>query len=224
MTRDELGKHTVGFLRTAQGTRPDLRLVEVGGRRAVVKDYLRSDPLFRLLVGPMLVRRERGALARLRGVRGVPQFIDTIDRYAIAVEHVDGESLGETREPIPERFFDQLTEVVRRVHERGIAHCDLRNSGNVIVAADGEPHIIDFAGCIIRGRGWNPFIRFLFRQFALADLYAVLVLKRKRAPDLLRPEELDRLDASLPYERIAIRIGTALRKLAKRLLTRRLSP
>jgi serine/threonine protein kinase len=221
MTRDEVEKQTVAFLRTARGTRPDLRVVEIGGRRTVVKDFRRSDPLFRLLVGPILVRRERGALARLRAVEGVPQFIETIDRYAIAVEHVDGRSLGDVRELVPERFFDRLAEVVERVHERGVAHCDLRNLGNVIVASDGEPHIIDFAGCVIRGRGWNPFINFLFRQFALADRYAVLILKRKHAPDLLRPEELDRIEASLPYERIAIRVGTGLRKLAKRLLTRR---
>jgi RIO-like serine/threonine protein kinase len=220
MTRDQIEKNTVAFLRTAGGTRPDLRVVEIEDLRAVVKDFRRSDRLFRMLVGPILIRREQGALARLRGIGGVPQLVERIDRHAIVIEHVDGTALRDFKEPIPDGFFDKLADVMRSIHERGVAHCDLRSSGNVIITRDGEPRVVDFAACVIRGRGWNPFINFLFRQFALADLHAVLMLKRKHAPDALRPEEQDRLATPLPYERIAKGIGTTVRKVTRRLLTK----
>lgn len=220
MTRKDIEEHTVAFLRTARGTRPDLRVVEIDGRRTVVKDFRRSDPLFRLLVGPVLIRRERGALARLSGIGGVPKHIETIDRYAFAIERIEGSSLRKFTGQIPDGFFDRLADIVRRVHERGVAYCDLRSSGNVVVAAGGEPYIVDFAACITRGRGLNPLINFLFRQFSQADNYGVLVLKRKHAPDQLSQKERLRLETPAPYERIAVKIGTSIRKIARRLLTR----
>ncbi|MBI2844353.1 MAG: hypothetical protein HYX78_13210 [Armatimonadetes bacterium] len=220
MNREEIEKHTIAFLRTAGGTRPDLRVVEAGGRRVVVKDFRRSDPLFRLLIGPILIRRERGALKKLSDVEGVPHLVESINRYAIVIEHIDGKSLRDSCGPVPEGFFDRLAEVVRAVHERGVTHCDLRSSGNVIVANDGSPYIVDFAACVLQGRGWNPFINFLFRQFAAADDHAVLILKRKHAPEALRPEDVEQLATPIPYEQFARSFGIAVRNLTRRLLTR----
>lgn len=221
MTRDEIDKNTVAFLRTAGGTRPDLRVVEMDGRRVVVKDFRRSDVLFRLLIGPILISREYGALLRLQGVQGIPRAVQKIDRYAMVIEHVEGKSLREAPGPITEEFFDRLAEIVHAVHERGVTHCDLRSSGNVVMSEEGRPYVVDFAACVLRGRGHNPLINFLYRQFVLADDNAVLLLKRKHAPDSLRPEELERLAVPLPYERAATAIGKAFRNLARRLLTRR---
>jgi len=220
MTRDDIERNTISFLRTAGGTRPDLRLAEIDGRRIVVKDFRGCDPLFRALIGPIMVRREKAALTKLQGLNGVPRLVGQVDRYAMAVEHVDGTSLADLQGPPPEAFFDELAEVMRAIHERGVTHCDLRSSGNVVVTRDGRPHAVDFAACVIKGRGWNPLVNFLFRRFVEGDLYAVLVLKRKHAPESLRPEEVDRLATPLPYERAAIRIGVAVRNLARRLLTR----
>lgn len=220
MTREDISKHTVLFLRTAGGTRPDVRIVETENRRTVVKDFLRSDLLFRVLVGPILIRRESTALARMNSVEGVPQLLQRIDRHAMAIEHIDGAALRDFKGNIPEGFFDELADVMRAAHSRGIAHCDLRSSGNVIITSDGKPKVIDFAACVMRGRGLNPFINFLFRQFTEGDLYAVLMLKRKHAPDQLRPEEIDRLNTPLPYEELAKNIGCSVRNITRRLLTR----
>lgn len=221
MTRQEIEKNTIQFLRTAGGTRPDLRVVDTGNGRVVVKDFRRSDLLFRLVIGPILIRREYGALAKLRGVKGVPQLIRKIDRFAYVMEHVDGTSIGAFKGTLAENYFSRLEDILKNVHERGVTHCDLRSSGNAMVAADGSPYLVDFAACCFRGRGLNPFISFLFRQFIDADNYAVLILKRKHAPERLTPEELARLEAGMPYERIAVGFGKGVRNLTRRFLTRK---
>lgn len=221
MTRREVEENTIALLRTAGGTRPDLRVVELDGRRVVVKDFKRSDCLFRLFIGPILIAREASALARLQDVRGVPHFIQRIDRYAMAIEHVDGTALRDYRDPIAEGFFDRLAQVMCDIHTRGVTHCDLRSSGNVIIANGCEPVVVDFAASVVRGRGRNPFINLIFDRFTEADDLAVLMLKRKHAPKLLRPEEKERLATPLPYEEFAKSFGTAVRNLTRRLLTHR---
>jgi len=222
MTREEIEQSTVTFLRTAGGTRPDVRVVELkSGGRAVVKDFRRSDFLFRLLIAPILISRECGALKRLDGLAGAPQFICRIDRCAFAMEDLGGVSLKAPDIKLPDDFFDKLAGLVREIHKRGVAHCDLRSAGNVVLRSDGAPGVVDFAACVMRGRGLNPFINFLFRQFSAADDHAVLLLKRKFAPDKLTEDEKRTLDTPMPYERAAVWIGKSVRNLVRRLLTKR---
>jgi predicted Ser/Thr protein kinase len=166
-----------------------------------------------------MIGREREALSRLNGVPEVPRLVGSIDRYAFVMEYIDGISLANYQGTVPEGFFDELAEIMHAVHARGVAHCDLRSSGNAVVTSEGRPYVVDFAACVMRGRGLNPFISFLFRQFSEADDHAILILKRKHAPDKLTPEELDRLANPMPYERIAKAIGTGIRNVARKVLT-----
>lgn len=221
LSRAIIEANTVDYFRTAGGTRPDLRLVEVDNRRVIVKDFNRSDTLFRTIVGPILIRRELGALKKLAGVRGVPSLIGEIDRYAFAMEYIPGRSLDRvapgTLEPA---FYVRLREIVDQMHARGIAHCDLRSRGNVVLGDDGQPYIVDFAACVFRGRGLNPFMRWVFDQFVLADQNAILLIKKRLSPELLTDEEHHALAQELPYEKPAKFIGESVRKLTRWLLTR----
>ncbi len=140
--------------RTAGGTRPDLRVVDTPDGRIVVKDFKSSDLLFRLIVGPILIRREYGALRKLFGVEGVPRLVGRIDRYAFAIEHVPGVSLDQSLPKQPDdAFYTDLRHVIDDMHSRGVAHCDLRSRGNVMLGSDGRPYVIDFAACVFLGRG-----------------------------------------------------------------------
>lgn len=221
MTRQEIESNTIALLRTAGGTRPDLRVVEINNRKLVVKDFCRSDTLFRMLIGPILIKRERTALARLSGIGGVPTFIESIDRYAFVMEHIEGVSLGEYAQTHNPEFFDRLKEVLKSIHSRGVAHCDLRSSGNALVTADGSPCVVDFAACVMKSGWWNVLMNLAFREFSKADDYAILILKRKHAPELLTPEELHLLANPMPYERIAKNVGITIRNITRKLLTRK---
>lgn len=222
LSREEIESHTVEYYRTAGGTRPDLRVVETDGGRIVVKDFRRSDFLFRAIVGPILIRREYGALCKLQGVTGIPGPVAKIDRYAIAIEHVSGTSLdNKLSSHIPNEFYSELRNVIDDMHAHGVAHCDLRSRGNVMLGDDGKPYVIDFAACVFRGRGLNPFIKWLFGQFVLADCNAVLRIKKRLSPDLLSDSEKTELATPLPFERPARVFGETVRKITRKLLTHR---
>ena len=178
LSRNFIEHHTVDFLRKAGGTRPDLRVVDTPDGKIVVKDFKNSDTLFKLIVGPILIRREYGALRKLIDVQGIPQLVGKIDRYAVAIEHIPATSLdNHIDEALTDQFYDSLRMVVDKMHERGVAHCDLRSRGNVMLGDDGKPYVVDFAACVYLGRGINPLTRALYKQFVLADNNAVLRIK-----------------------------------------------
>ncbi|MHB9037366.1 MAG: protein kinase family protein [Armatimonadota bacterium] len=222
LSRKSIEENTVDYYRTAGGTRPDLRVVEIDSNRLIVKDFKRSDFLFRAIVGPILVRREFGALRNLIGVDGIPQLMGRLDRYALAIEHVSGTSLDQIAQGVlADEFYSELRRVINDMHSKGVAHCDLRSRGNVMLGDDGKPYVVDFAACVFRGRGINPFFRWLFYQFVLADNNAVLRIKQRLSPELLTDEELAELNTPLPFEIPARFVGENVRKITRKLLTRR---
>lgn len=221
LSRKFIEENTVEYYRTAGGTRPDLRVVQTGEGRIVVKDFKGSDFLFRVIVGPILIRREAGALAKLNGVEGIPPLIGRIDRYALAMAHVSGVSLDQKDVTPPgSEFYTDLRRVIDDMHGRGVAHCDLRSRGNVMLGDDAKPYVVDFAACVFRGRGINPFFRWLFGQFVLADRNAVLRIKKRLSPEFLTEEDKVELAIPLPFERPARVFGETVRKITRHLLTR----
>jgi hypothetical protein len=86
---------------------------------------------------------------------------------------------------------------------------------------DGKPYVVDFAACVYRGRGINPFLTWLFHQFVLADNNAVLRIKQRLSPELLTDEERTELNTPLSFEIPARFVGENIRKLTRKLLTRR---
>ncbi len=221
LSREHIEKNTVEYYRKAGGTRPDLRVVNTDDGQIVVKDFRHSDLLFRVIVGPILIRREAGALRKLDGVAGVPRFVGRVDRYALAIAHVHGVSLDKRGiGPLSDEFFGKLRQVIDDMHGRGVAHCDLRSRGNVMLGDDGNPYVVDFAACVLLGRGINPFFRWLFGQFVLADRNAVLRIKKRLSPELLSEQEISELATPLPFERPARVFGETVRKITRKLLTR----
>lgn len=220
-SREELDTRCISHVRIARGTRPDLKLIEMDGRTLVLKDYRHTDPLFRKIVGPLLIRRELGALRKLAGVEGIPRLHGALDKHALLIERIDGTPLRQLKhDTMGADFYAQLQDLVRRMHAAGVAHCDLRTGGNVLVGKDGRPYIIDFASSVLRGRGLNPVINLIFSEFRRADRFAVLFAKKRFSPSCVTPEEQARLARSLPFERPAIFIGKSIRKLTRRALTR----
>ena len=220
----ELRARAVQTFREGGGSRPDVLLIRSDGEEAVLKDYGRSDPWFRRVVGPMSARREARALEQLRGVRGVPRLLRRVGRDALLLEYVPGISAREVpRGGLPPEFIDQFYRLVDRLHEAGVAHCDLRSRGNVLVGADGEPYLVDFTAHFRRGRSWNPVSRWIYARFCEADRTAVARLKKRHAPELLTEPEKQALarDRRTWLERTARFIGKSIRNVSRWLLTKR---
>jgi predicted Ser/Thr protein kinase len=154
-------------------------------------------------------------------VDGIPKLYQVLDRYAVLMEYVDGIPMRDApKETLTPEFFCRLERLIDSMHAAGITHCDLRTGSNVLVDKGGHPHLIDFASCVFRGRGLNPFISLVFREFRRADKRVALTLKRRFAPELLTEDEEAILAKPLPFERPAIFIGKSVRNLTRRALTK----
>jgi predicted Ser/Thr protein kinase len=221
---NELRARTRKIFRKGGGSRPEVSVVEFNGDAAVLKDYTRSDPAFRRLIGPVSARREARALQLLDGVRGVPRFLLRPSRDAVLMEYVAGTSMSEVkRGGLAPEFFERFYRLVDEIHRRGVAHCDLRSRGNILLGPDGEPYIVDFVAHFKQGQRWNPLTRWMFGKFCEADRTAVARLKQALAPQLLTELEHAALarDRKTPLERLARMIGKSFRHLSRWLLTRR---
>lgn len=193
LTRDNLHEHVVECLSNGDGTRADILLVEIGGVRAIVKDYAARAPQFRHTIGRWLVTREVRAYEDLRDAPGIPRFCHRIDAYALAVEYVEGKDCAQHRNgELGAEFYERLRAVMTEFHRRGLAHADLKKTSNIIVRPDGEPVIVDWAS-VIRRRTKVPgiywFTRWLHGRFVDQDLKAIAKLKRRLSPELLTKDE-----------------------------------
>lgn len=94
-------------------------------------------------------RHEADCLAKLSdmGFRNAPKLISrTADSFIM--EKIEGKSLR-GRYPIDEQLFLRVMEVVRRLHDFGFAHGNLRPN-NIFITKDKEPFLIDFETCCQR--------------------------------------------------------------------------
>lgn len=222
ISHDQLRQHVIHRYRQGGGSRPDVLLIEIDGRKAVLKDHNACDRGFGKLLGPLLVSREAKALRRLDQVAGTPTLYATPDSRSLLMEHLPGKPLGQFGDnPAWEQFFLDFERLLHEVHANGVAHCDLRSPDNALICASNRPAMVDFVSCVFRGRRWNIVSRWLFDQFSRADRGALIKLKKGVAPDLLTPQEERLLQEQTMLERAARWLGAGFRNLSRRLLTKR---
>jgi len=188
-------------------------VIERQGDKAVLKDFSHCSWFFRSTFGVFLIGHETRAYRRLQGVPGVPRLIDRPCRQALLLEYVAGiNCLASPPRGFSQDFFDQALLLLSEVRSRGVLHLDV--AGNLILGADGRPWLVDFGSCVVVPKWFGA--RYLSDLRRKYDERALLKLKRRRAPQLLRPAEAERSRAILPFE-TWVRIAE---KLLKRTIAR----
>lgn len=100
-------------------------------------------------LGRHLAARERAFHERLAGIDGIPASLGPVREagrilpHALARAFVDGHALGDG-EWVDDGFFPRFRRLLAEVHARNVAHVDLHKRENILVGADGRPHLIDF--------------------------------------------------------------------------------
>jgi RIO-like serine/threonine protein kinase len=165
--------------------RPTVRLLELDGAKFVAKDYRACVAPYRWTVGAWNLRRERSALARLRGLDGVPTIEAKVGRWILVLSHIPGRDIGKIRKAAqtPE-FFDALGRLLDEIHARGVVHLDLRQRRNILVRPGWRPAIIDFGGALCLRPGSR-----LLTKLARIDRSGVLKYKRRANPASITDEE-----------------------------------
>ncbi len=176
-------------------------------------------------LGKRLADREAGALRRLVAVSGIPAELGPIHaegkRLGNAVAHtfIAGRPFHATDCP-DDAFFPVLRDILKAVHESGMAYVDLHKRENIIVGADGSPHLIDFQVCFGLWTKWaraSPAAHSILRALQAADWYHL-----GKHIALHRPDQLDLLEGktSRPWLiRAHRRVAVPLRGLRRKLLT-----
>jgi predicted Ser/Thr protein kinase len=186
MKREEIEKGSICLTKGKFG-KPDLNRVEVGGRSLMVKDVRKRNFFLRWTLGFWLIEKEWKIYSRLIGMKGIPQPIERIDRFAFAMEFIPGRPLLRG-EALPPSFFSDLGQVLKDLHARGVVHLDLRHKGNILVSKGGELFLIDFnSSFAFKEKGILR--RYLFPLLRWVDDGGMLKLKERISPDLMTSEE-----------------------------------
>ena len=218
----ELRQNVAKTFRRGGGSRPDVLLIEMNGDKAVLKDHGACDPWFASILGPLLAAREARAIRRLHDVKGVPQLLARPDSKSLLLQYLPALPLSDKEnENIDwKKFFDRLQILLFEMHQRGVAHCDLRSPFNTLIDANRDPIIVDFVAAVTAGRRWNLPANWVFRRFVEADRGALIKLKKSVAPELISELENERLTRHSKSEQVARRVGIGVRNLSRKLLTR----
>jgi serine/threonine protein kinase len=188
MNREDFERGIISCVKGKVFGKPDLNQVEVEGRSLMVKDVRRKFFLLRWTLGIWLIHKEWKIYSRLKGLKGVPQPVERIDRFAFAMEFIPGRSIlrGDL---LPSTFFSDLERVLREVHGRGVVHLDLRHKGNILVSEKGEPFLIDFNSSFsFKEKGFLR--RYLFPLLKWVDEGGLLKLKKRISPSSMTTEEI----------------------------------
>jgi hypothetical protein len=207
ISRNNLNDRILKRLRIAKPWQPDILLVQGQSRPAVVKDYKPRAFLYRVFVGLLSIWREVQMYQRTAGIRGIPNCYGKLDRYALVLEYIPGKTGSDFKAgELPREFFVKLQAIVDQVHARGIVLCDLRNRRNVLITEQFEPYLIDLTTAFERGSRINFPKNFLFNLFYQDDLLGISKLKKKLAPELLSPEEDEKLSRGLFLQKEAMAV------------------
>jgi hypothetical protein len=168
--------------------KPDLSRIEQKERAVLVKDVGGKPFIFRWTLGLWLIQKEWKIYSLLAGIRGIPQPIERIDRFAFAVEWIEGKPI-DRGEPLPTDFFQNLERVLSDFHSRGVAHLDIRHKGNILVSERGEPYLIDFNSSFsFIEKGWLR--RYFFPFLQWVDHGGFLKLKQRVSPGTMTPQDV----------------------------------
>ena len=157
------------------GYQGELLVVERGGRHFLVK-AVKGRGFWRWLNARMLGKEFR-IYQRLQGLEGVPVCFGLIEKRFLLLELVNATSLKETPISSDDAYFDRLFDLIGAMHDRGVAHGDLKKKNNVLITGDGKPVLVDFGMSVGRGPWYRVFNNLLFDLARQIDINAFLKVK-----------------------------------------------
>ncbi|MFC1840256.1 hypothetical protein ACFL1N_11790, partial [Thermodesulfobacteriota bacterium] len=167
--------------------------IEDNGLKAIVKDFRYNGFLYRNIIGRFLIWREAKAYRKLKGLKGVPVFYGSIGGITLIVEEIEGTDIEkmEVVSSLGDNFYRELKNLIKEIHKRGLAHCDLKRAPNIMLGNDGKPYIVDWASAISE-REFRFFpMNVIYKRFIKDDLNAITKIRLKYQPDKVSQEDKD---------------------------------
>lgn len=176
------------LIKIGSSFKPDLYCIEINGEKIIIKDIYHKNFLYRLTIGPLLIKKEWKIYLRLSGLKGIPRVFDLIDRFAFSMEYIQGREI-QRDDNLANSFFNDLEKIIEDIHSRGVVHLDLRHKGNILINEDGEPFLVDFNSSLyLKENGLLK--RLLFSILTKIDYGGFLKLKQRVSPYMMTPKEI----------------------------------
>lgn len=136
-------------------------LFQQGEHKLVIKAPL-GNPLTRPL-NLALLRHEYRIYQRLDGMSAVPHCYGMANEQYLVLEYIEGQTMRDVRPARDSGFYEKLFTAIEQMHQRGVAHFDLKRKENLLVAADDQPVMIDFGVSIYHKGGLHLLNAALFK-------------------------------------------------------------
>lgn len=149
-------------------------------------------PLGNFITRPInlaLLRHEYKVYQKLQGVDFIPQCYGMANNEFLVIEFIEGKSIREKNLPTDSPCFVKLLAIIKEMHERQVAHFDLKRSENLMISEKGEPVLIDFGVSIIRKKGLHWLNHYLFNLAKQFDFNAWARHKYKKQMHLISEED-----------------------------------
>lgn len=188
VTRGNAALHIEKILARGTLAKADVFVAMLQGRRYVVKDFSSKGFWERNLIGRLFIFREFRAYRALSGVKGLPERFVRLSPFTLAIEYLEGRSLGAMmKDDIGPSVIGQLEGIIQDIHRRGWVHLDLHRRNNILLV-DGKVIAVDLASAF--HPGGVPLIgRWLTRFLGFFDGLSLVKLKKVYAPEMLSASE-----------------------------------
>jgi serine/threonine protein kinase len=103
-----------------------------------------------------MLLHEYAVYKKLANYSFAPKCFGLIDNQYLVLEYIQGEPIRQTRPHDENEYFKHMLHAIERLHERGVAHMDLKKKDNLLVVAGNQPYLIDFGAAVIYQSGFHP--------------------------------------------------------------------
>ncbi len=118
------------------------------------------------------LRNEYHVYLKLAGIEGVPKCYGFLQNKYLLLEYIDGESLRTAELEDRPYFIEKYFSLIQKIHQRGIAHGDMKRKENLLVVNAKEPCVIDFGVAVIKRKGFHPVNYFFYNLAKKIDFNA----------------------------------------------------
>jgi predicted Ser/Thr protein kinase len=166
-----------------------------------------------------MLRNEYKIYNQLSGLKGVPFCYGLIQKRYLVLEFIDGIPLRSAQIENSQYFYDTLLELIKGMHQLGVAHTDLKKKDNILVVNGLTPYVIDFGVAIMRKPGFAPINHYLYNLAQKFDFNAWAKLKYDR-----KLENISEIDQPYYNRTVVEKLSRWIKRIYRRVKYRLLGP
>ncbi len=136
-----------------------------------------------------LLRHENRVYEKLQGFDGIPACYGMVDNQYLVLQLIDGTTMQQQRPSNEEAYFDTMLAYLKKMHDMGVAHFDLKKKTNLLVVEGHTPCFIDLGVAVIRKPGFHPLNHYLYNLARRFDYNAWIRHKYGNRPTNISDED-----------------------------------